>query len=601
MATAPPSILSLLPRTTVAIAVAVVVAAIMGCQHDGVTIPPPTDNNPPARAAKLVFTAQPTNTTAGVAITPAVTVAIQDASGNIMTSATDAVTVATATGSGVLLGKTTMNAVNGVATFQDLSIESAGSGYTLVAVAIASPTLTSAPSSRFSVAPAAVSKLIVGGPSPVEATRQFAVAVRVSDAYGNSVTNVATNSVTLSLISNPGGATLGGTLTVPMLSGVASFANLTLDRPGAGYALQARSGDLTGSINLDVWNANAFAAVSAGGAHTCALTRDGYAYCWGANSSGQVGVGTVIDYASPVLVASLVTAVSAGGSHSCAVATGRLYCWGLNDEGQLGDGSRTTRLSPTATAAIVFTVDGVITGGSHTCGSYNDPWDFGDSTVCWGSDVQGQLGHDFGNGPYVFALVAGGSHTCGIDFGSLPALHCWGSNANGQLGVGTSNQPSYTPIRVAPLFGGMVSAGRSHTCAGLTVGSNSGLFCWGLNDDGQLGDGTTSQRTIPTLVSGGPFSSVTAGGAHTCALTSAGTAYCWGGNDHGQIGDGTTTRRTSPVLVAGGLTFVSLSAGGSHTCGVTVGGMYCWGANGNGQLGNGTTSDSAVPVRVAGQ
>jgi alpha-tubulin suppressor-like RCC1 family protein len=101
-------------------------------------------------------------------------------------------------------------------------------------------------------------------------------------------------------------------------------------------------------------------------------------------------------------------------------------------------------------------------------------------------------------------------------------------------------------------------------------------------------------------VSGGPFSNVTAGSSHTCALTSAGAAYCWGANDHGQLGDGTLTMRTSPVLVGGGLTFFSLSAGGSHTCGVTIGGAYCWGANGNGQLGDGTTTDSAVPAKVSG-
>jgi alpha-tubulin suppressor-like RCC1 family protein len=310
----------------------------------------------------------------------------------------------------------------------------------------------------------------------------------------------------------------------------------------------------------------------------------------------------MVDFARPVIVASVTTTVSAGSSHTCAIATGRLYCWGLNDDGQLGDGSRTTRLSPTPTTTLPAAVNSVITGGSHTCGGSNqDPWDYGETTTCWGNNAQGQLG-DLRNTPFVFALAAGGSHTCGTDFGSLPALYCWGSNERGQLGIGTSIQFSRTPLRVASFdANGSLAAGGSHTCASLIVGSTSGLFCWGLNDDGQLGDGTTIQRTSPVLVTGVPFSSVTAGGAHTCALTPAGAAYCWGANDHGQLGDATTTKRTNPAVVAGGLTFVSLSAGGRHTCGVTVGGTYCWGANGNGQLGNGTTTDSAVPVRVSGQ
>src|SRR5437773_11735111 len=291
--------------------------------------------------------------------------------------------------------------------------------------------------------------------------------------------------------------------------------------------------------------------------------------------------------------------VSAGGSHTCANATRGIYCWGLNDEGQLGDGTRITRLSPVPVTSYVGGSD-VIAGGSHTCAYFNtDPWDYGVTTTCWGSNVQGQLGNP---NMTVIALAAGGSHTGGNDYDLLPALYCWGSNQHGQLGAGLVSNFSPVPFRVASFFGnGAVSAGRSHTCANITVGGTGGLYCWGLNDDGQLGDGTTIQRTSPVLVSGGPFSDVTAGGSHTCALTSAGTTYCWGANDHGQLGDGTTTMRTSPVLVAGGLTFVSLSAGGSHTCGVTVSGAYCWGANGNGQLGSGRTTDSAMPVKVSGQ
>lgn len=165
---------------------------------------------------------------------------------------------------------------------------------------------------------------------------------------------------------------------------------------------------------------------------------------------------------------------------------------------------------------------------------------------------------------------------------------------------GTTTQRA-TPLYIA-IGVGAVSAGGSHTCSTMTIGGVSGLSCWGRNDNGQLGDGTTTQRTSPVLVAGGlSLDRVSAGGSHTCALSSAGAAYCWGSNDKGQLGDGTTTQRTSPVPVAGGLTFVSVSAGRSHTCGVTAGGTYCWGLNSSGQLGDGTTTDSSVALNVAGQ
>ena len=559
-----------------------------------------TTGKDPLANAKLAFVVQPNNAIAGVAITPPVVVAVQDPSGNTITSATGPVTIVLKGAPADLLGTTTVDAVNGVATFADLSIVRAGTGYSFVASkVVTSPNLTSAPSTTFSIVAAAPSKIAIGGPSSVEATMQFSVSVRMSDAFGNSVASTANDAVTVSLSSNPGGATLAGTLTVPMLFGVATFANLTIDRAGVGYVLQATSRTQSASMKLDVWNRGAFTAVSAGGAHTCALTREGYAYCWGANANGQVGAGTTIDYASPVIVASRMATVSAGGSHTCAFGPG-LYCWGLNDDGQLGDGTKTTRLTPTLAAAYAAAGGGVIAGGSHTCAYFEtDRWDFGGTTTCWGSNVQGQLGNPNSN---VIALAGGGSHTCGNDDLSSGTLYCWGSNRNGQLGVGIPAQSSTAPLRVAPFFGnGALSAGGSHTCASITVEGTSGLFCWGLNDNGQLGDGTTIERRSPALVSGGPFSNVAAGGSHTCALNSAGTAYCWGANDHGQLGDGTKTMRTTPVLVAGGLTFVSLSAGGSHACGVTVSGTYCWGANGNGQLGNGATTDSAVPVKVSGQ
>ena len=198
-------------------------------------------------ASKLAFTVQPTNVVAGAAITPAVTVTIEDAGGNPVTTATNAVTMAIGTNpsSGTLTGTLTVNAVAGVATFSNLSINAAGSGYTLAASATG---LTGATSSAFNVTAGTASKLaftvqptnVVGG-----AVITPAVAVTIEDARGNPVTT-ATNVVTMAIGTNPASGTLTGTLTVNAVAGVATFANLSINAAGSGYTLAASATGLTG-------------------------------------------------------------------------------------------------------------------------------------------------------------------------------------------------------------------------------------------------------------------------------------------------------------------------------------------------------------------
>jgi hypothetical protein len=127
-------------------------------------------------------------------------------------------------------------------------------------------------------------------------------------------------------------------------------------------------------------------------------------------------------------------------------------------------------------------------------------------------------------------------------------------------------------------------------------------YCWGYNAGGQLGDGTATSRSTPVTVVGNlTFSSLSAGGFHTCGVTASATAFCWGYNAGGQLGDGTTTDRWTPVNLAGNLAFTGLGAGRLHTCGMTSSGISnCWGENAFGQLGDGTTTSSASPVQVVG-
>ena len=198
--------------------------------------------------------------------------------------------------------------------------------------------------------------------------------------------------------------------------------------------------------------------------------------------------------------------------------------------------------------------------------------------------------------PPVASVSAGSIHTCGL---TTPGdAYCWGFNDFGQLGDG-STTGSLTPVLVS---GGIrfssISTRGGHTCRVTSVGD---AYCWGENFRGQLGDGTRINRLTPVLVSGGlSFASVSAGWGNTCGVTTAGDAYCWGDNFYGQLGDGTTINRLTPVAVAGGLTLASLSTG-AQTCGVTAAGdAYCWGDNRGGMLGDGTTINRLTPVPVAG-
>jgi alpha-tubulin suppressor-like RCC1 family protein len=143
-----------------------------------------------------------------------------------------------------------------------------------------------------------------------------------------------------------------------------------------------------------------------------------------------------------------------------------------------------------------------------------------------------------------------------------------------------------------------LAAGSAHTC-GISAGD---VFCWGQNLSGQLGDGTTESRRQPTQVQGlpAPATQIAAGAVHSCALLGDGRAFCWGQNLHGQLGDGTTQNRSSATAVAGTVRFRSISAGGALTCGTaTTGGQYCWGLNQAGQLGDGSRQNRSTPTAVA--
>lgn len=230
---------------------------------------------------------------------------------------------------------------------------------------------------------------------------------------------------------------------------------------------------------------------------------------------------------------------------------------------------------------------------------------------CWGMNTYGELGDGTttdrstpvevtGLRSPVASVATNAAHSCAVT--TSGTVVCWGRNDSGQLGDGTTRD-SPTPVEVTGLSGvTAVSIGGAHTCA---VTTSDTVWCWGRNTDGQLGDGRRAASTTPVAVSGlGDVTAITTGVYHTCALTAGGTVWCWGDNNAGALGtDGEPSAdEATPARVGGtGDRFVAVSAGTSHTCAVTAAGaVTCWGLNDGGQLGNGDTEASGVPVAVVG-
>ena len=345
--------------------------------------------------------------------------------------------------------------------------------------------------------------------------------------------------------------------------------------------------------------ASSFTRVAAGAFHTCALTNGGGIKCWGVNWEGGLGDGTTTSRLIPVDVTGLssgVTAITSGYAYTCALTNSSgAKCWGRNDLSQLGDGSTTNRWTPVDVTSLSSSMTTITAGGSHTCTLTS-----GGGVKCWGYNYYGELG-DASLNSGVTAITAGQAHTCALM--NSGGVKCWGFNASGQLGDGTQSMFSgrSAPVEVSGMSSGMIAitANFNQTCA---LTSGGGVKCWGANGSGELGDGSTTDRLTPVDVIGlnSGVTAITAGGEHTCALMSGGGVKCWGRNDFGELGDGSTTSRLTPVDVVGLSTGVTaITAGYTHTCALmSGGGIKCWGYNRDGQLGDGTTTDRWTPVDV---
>ncbi len=251
-----------------------------------------------------------------------------------------------------------------------------------------------------------------------------------------------------------------------------------------------------------------FNSISAGSQHTCAVTILGAGYCWGKNTEGQLGDNststrtTPVPVSGPVVFKSISSGTGPASAHTCGFDTGNVaYCWGDNTSGQLGDGTNLQRLVPTVVSGVPI-YGYLASGNQFTCAVT-----LAGAGECWGANADGQLGNGTTTASNVPVSVTGLSGLEGISTGSrfscavsLGSVYCWGNNGSGQLGDGT-NINSSSPVMVTggwilPDLGSSVS---EHMCATTAAGA---MFCWGRGFNGRLGNGGTADSNVPVLVSG---------------------------------------------------------------------------------------------------
>ncbi len=368
--------------------------------------------------------------------------------------------------------------------------------------------------------------------------------------------------------------------------------------------------------------------IAAGGYFTLALKYDGTVWAWGNNAFSQLGDGTTTGRNTPVAVSGLagVVAISAGQDHAVALKyDGTVWAWGNDDYGKIGDNTVDVahpvpvQVHGPGDVGFLTNIIAVAAGSFHTVALKND------GTVwTWGRNTTGQLGNASGvdsavpvqvHGPGdvgfltgIKSLTAMASHVVALKHDGT--VWTWGGNGNGQLGDATTTNRN-VPVQVRGLGGAGFLTGVSAVTGdgsfsiALKVGGT--IVAWGDNGGGFLGDGTTTQSTVPveTINLSGVIA-ITSGLYHTFALKSNGAVWAWGNNANGEFGDGTTTSTNSPALssinlLAGTTTVVEISSGFYHIVARKVNGtVWAWGNNAFGQLGDGTTTNRNAPVQVTG-
>ena len=344
---------------------------------------------------------------------------------------------------------------------------------------------------------------------------------------------------------------------------------------------------------------------------SCGVATTAVAYCWGQGLFGELGDGsdTAVDRLSPFPVAGghRFLDVRSNG-YSCGVTTDyAAWCWGANTRGNLGDGTTTTSSVPVPVSGTRKFRQIDVGADGHTCGVT-----LGNVLFCWGNNAFGQVGdktrterhlpvHVGGTLRFV-EVSAGMLFTCAVS--TDQRVFCWGLNRDGNLGDGTLRSHLAPHLVAGTQRYLQVSAdagipGEHYACA---VATTNRIFCWGSNDAGRFGDGTRTSSLVPHAMPGSlRFTQVSAGESYTCAVTTDHRGYCWGDGSNGQLGTGLVKRSLTPVPVAGGRYFQEIRTDEDHTCGVALSQRgLCWGSNFSGQLGDGTTDTHLAPTVVGG-
>lgn len=384
----------------------------------------------------------------------------------------------------------------------------------------------------------------------------------------------------------------------------------TLGWDDSGYYVGARvvasnsAGTVTRFATSSMFVRSHGSVVSSGYRHTCARVEGQFLYCWGLNSSKQVGNTSATVVFEPRLVSQLsqVRSVSVGYSQSCAL-TGELpslYCWGSNDWGNFGNGSLVSSSLPQLISGINPT--SISQKYDSMCAVMQSS-----EVKCWGRGDFGQLGNGSATSrvaspvTYLNSLSStvassGQMHSCVVKSGQV---WCVGREQFGALGDSTihSAYQSNTPRRAGTLAGvTAVSAGQQHTCAI----SNGSVWCWGYNVDGQVGVPSGEMFDTPMEVLGNAVEIETYGNV-SCALTTEMTVYCWGLGSSGAMGRGLNLSQSTPQQVSGIDNAFDISVGENFACAaLRGGGLKCWGANNQGQMADYTSLNRNLPVSIAG-
>jgi alpha-tubulin suppressor-like RCC1 family protein len=415
-------------------------------------------------------------------------------------------------------------------------------------------------------------------------------------------------------------------------------------------------------------------AAGVGPHHACAVINDGkdqkgIVKCWGRNGPERA-LGTGVDSDSELLPKAAInmsaaSSVAIGRAHSCAIVGGKVWCWGNDEIGQLGIGkSEAGPHDPALVPDLQQTsVTSITAGGDSSCAV------FGGEANCWGDNNNSKLSAmvttaDSFNSPQLFyrtslpyyginTLGLGLSHGCLLSFGdgsvptqTTPGLAvCWGSRCYGQVGDGStlkftdhpttaqvednSTKPAKFNNHSSSQQAVLLAVGDNHAClSGTNTASPTmnAVYCWGENDNGQLGYATGTLATGDCALDSGstmaaPVSyngmfitgatSLAAGSHHSCAVIMNGQVVCWGDNSQGQLGNGDMSLppgkpnapqvvqvkdETGQSVLTGAL---QVYAGGDSTCAMTTDGrLLCWGANADGQLGVGDTMSRNLPTQV---